>query len=426
MDDTSLALRDVFYVLQRRWRLILVATLAVGAGAAVVAYGFLRNQYTAVAHVEVVKSRSGIRTNRDDITALPLDTFTYYVREASAAREVMQRHGLDRRPSSLSLDQFLERVRVRQIRNTGLIEVAVTLPSATHSRDIALDLARGAIALNNELMEKEKSQSVLMQEKEYLRVAREFEDVRNRWRRESMVADVRGLQEELHALGQLLRDVGNERAISAARWRDRAARVDAVLPYLEGPEAVPEIFSTTRSISEYQDLQDLFEGVLEHVAPGARPFDLLPVHVVTEQRNRVHDELTILLNTWRAERDGYKAAIDILDVSAEEIRGMLHDVEVRLASGEVVVKSLEKEFEVVSNQLGLQGQFLTEAAARVISERQELRLLGYPQVPERKSAPRRSLIVLSAMLVAAGAGTFLFLVIDMAALAAEAQHGPPA
>lgn len=416
-DEAAIHLNDLVAVLQRRWQLVLSVVIGVGVVAAAVTFGLLPDEYAAVAYVEVVKSRSGLRTGQNDITALPLDTFTYYVKEASAAHTVMQQYGLREPPYRLRLEQFLDRVRVRQLRNTSLIEIAVTLRSATAARNVVLDLARHAIDLNNALLAKEKLQSFQMQAQEYERVRQSHRELGEALRRVSMAADARALQEQLHAMGLALQQVETERSLAASLFANRDARVRATEPLLSGPSAYPEVFSTTRSISEYQDLQDLLEGVLEEKAPKARVFDLLPVHVVTEQRNRIYDELAIQLATWRAERDGYKAQVEVLDASAADLRQRMHEAEVLLSSGEIRVQTMTKAFDEMTSQLGLQGQFLTEAAARVIAERQELRLLGEPVVPEKKSGPRRGLIILVAMLVSGAAVTFFCLLAELVAMA---------
>lgn len=417
MDDSAIDLRELVAVLRQRWPLVAAVTLGVGVIAALVAAA-LPNQYTATAYIEVAKSRTGTLTGRDEA----LDTFTYYVREQSALRETMAKHGLDQPPHAMPVHVFERRVNVRQVRNTGLIEVSVTLGDPVMARDVALELSERAIALNNALLEKEKEQSVKLQQTEYDRVFARFEDVRDRYQQQSMTADARALNEQLMSLGVLLRNIEHERALAAAGHRDREARVRSLYPALHGPEAIGPVYSVTRSISEYQDHQNLLEGVLETAAPKARPFDLLPVTVVVQERNPAFDELQVHYQTWKAERDGYAAQVAILDASAHDVLKRMHDVETRLMQGQVLVEALEKEFEKVSDILRLQLQFLNEAAARVISERQDLRLLGEPRAPERKSGPQRTAIVMISMLFAAGAATFFCVVLDLAALASRRQE----
>jgi uncharacterized protein involved in exopolysaccharide biosynthesis len=422
MDEASISLLDLLAVFQRRWRLILAITLAVGIGAGLVAFLVLHNQYTAVGLLEVAKSRSGSRTNRDDITALPLDTFIYYVTERGLVHDVLQRFKLDQPPLEYSLDDFLERIQVRQIRNTNLIEVSVTLHEPKLARDVAEKLCRQAITLNGALLQQEIERSAGLQRMEFERIVSQVREVRDRWQQTSIEADAQALKEELMSLGGLLREVETERAVASAMFHDRAQRVKVLQPLFEGPDAIGPVFAATRSISEYQDLQDLMEGVLEDVAPGARPFDLLPVYVTTEERNRLYDELMVKLKTWQAERDGYKAQVNVLDASAADVLQRMNTVENRLVSGVVLIDALEEEFRKLAEIMKMQAQHVMEATARVVSERQDIRLLGPPQLPEKKSGPRRTLIVFGAMLVALVGVTLVCMVLELAALAAVSRQ----
>lgn len=142
---------DVLQILLKKRKPIIIGTLI--AAVITLAIGFIiPKSYKASASMIISESKTG----SDGVLSNYFNPRYYYtfegvVKNKDIAKKVIEKFGLDKEPYEMSVDDFIENIKVSLLRNSKLIELDVFFNDASKAAEIANYLAKEAVELNNSM-----------------------------------------------------------------------------------------------------------------------------------------------------------------------------------------------------------------------------------------------------------------------------------
>jgi capsular polysaccharide biosynthesis protein len=153
MED-ELTLMDVFKVLARRWKLIVAVTLIPTILVAGVLLFTVQPTFTSTAVVMVSESKATVTVTNPDQLADPLVNlpkasvvaYQSLARDPSLSLEVIDKAGLTGEPYNMTVRKLAEAVKISSVKDSGLIQIDVTLGDKDKAALAANALAEGLVA----------------------------------------------------------------------------------------------------------------------------------------------------------------------------------------------------------------------------------------------------------------------------------------
>jgi capsular polysaccharide biosynthesis protein len=154
MED-ELTLMDVFKVLARRWKLIVVVTLIPTIVVAGVLLVFAKPTYTSTAMVIVSDTKPTVTLQDPNqlgatMVTLPTASIVAYqnlAKDPALSQQVIDKAGLAGEPYNMTVAKLASAVKVSSVANSGLIQIDVTLADKDKAALVANALAQGLVAL---------------------------------------------------------------------------------------------------------------------------------------------------------------------------------------------------------------------------------------------------------------------------------------
>lgn len=389
MPDTDITLQSVIRIFTRRWRWVVGFSALVLVVVYLAALILLEDQYTAGVKLLISKSKVGEKTMPIDYTMLELETYASLLKNRNSLARALESFGLDQPPFGYGLKRLEECVKVRQPRNTDLLELEVTLPDPDKARQVANFLAEEAIRRNFELLQLESQQSrellrgeVLESHAALVQAASNLSEFMRQARTTTSEGFIENAQKSIWNLKQ-------DRSFNVSLREESQARVEVLQAILEKQ---PEIRELKRSISSEQEFQD----VLRDLSPNVPVERLLGIEMKNESFDLAYYEAKKAWIEASAELHGASAHVAAMEAEIERL-----EEQIRLAERELATKTrLEEELKIAS--FAFEGIAKREAEARstVTSERQNLTVIDPAVLPERASGPNRPAIALSAAVFA--------------------------
>ncbi len=202
-EDKRLFLGKRWLPLRKRFRLIVLCTLAAAAGAGLLSFWQPR-LYRATTHLLLAESKLA------DIDS-KTTSFVYYevlrsyetlINNDYLVSKTIQKLDLQKAPYELSVDSFRRRgiLRVELSKNTRLLEVDVEFPNPQLAAEICNYFVNQAVAFNEELNSRDAEKARLFLKEQLDRAAQNMEVARNRLLEFNQSSAIEGLRESVRSL----------------------------------------------------------------------------------------------------------------------------------------------------------------------------------------------------------------------------------
>ena len=202
-EDKRLFLGKRWLPLRKRFRLIVLCTLAAAAGAGLLSFWQPR-LYRATTHLLLAESKLA------DIDS-KTTSFVYYevlrsyetlINNDYLVSKTIQKLDLQKAPYELSVDSFRRRgiLRVELSKNTRLLEVNVEFPNPQLAAEICNYFVNQAVAFNEELNSRDAEKARLFLKEQLDRAAQNMEVARNRLLEFNQSSAIEGLRESVRSL----------------------------------------------------------------------------------------------------------------------------------------------------------------------------------------------------------------------------------
>lgn len=401
MAETDITLQSLIHVLTRRWKWVFGFSLLVLVVVYIMTTVLLDDQYTASVKLLVSKSKVGDKPNPIDYTMLELDTYVHLATSRDSLAAAMEKFGLAEPPFEYRLEDFEQCVEVKQLRNTDLLQILVTLDDPGRAQQVADFLAERAVENNFDLLKRESEQSRQLFEGE---VKEAHEHVRQTAASLSeFMAEAQTLPSEdmIQSSQEALWKMKQDLAFNETLREESYAKIKALKTIVERE---PETRRLRRAISDEQDLLD----VVRDREPDRDVEGLLSIQIESENVNYAYDKARAELIDASKSFAGAAAHVTTM---ASEIEDM--ESEIRLAEQELAQKKrLEEELRVAIISFEDIAKKNAETRTLIASERQDLKIIEHAIVPGKPSGPNRPLIAVSAAFFAFVASLLISLGLD--------------
>ncbi len=219
----SFNLYELIADLLRRWRLIAAACGA--AALLAVALSLLSpKQYTAVSRI-VIEPAAGTDARASMVVSPQylesLKTYEHFVSGDSLFRKALDHFGLRSTAPQRSIESWKRRVlQVGMVRNTKVMEIAVTLPDPTKAQAMAQFLASGAIEAGQALNRESYEGRMRLAEANLESSAKALKASEEEWSRLARTEPLEPVEAEVQTLEALLHRI--DRTLLNAEMRDAA------------------------------------------------------------------------------------------------------------------------------------------------------------------------------------------------------------
>lgn len=369
-DETGPGLRR--YVLTLWERRVAIGVVTAACGAVGLGLGLLSPpSYLATATIAVSQSKVG-----DQVTATSgpaTASFVPLVRNHNTAKTVIEKHGLDKPPHSLTAFTFLDRVfTVAEVRNTNLLTASAVLPDAKLAADVVNDMASAAVELSHNLSQQEavRARDIIgihvkeLNDRLEATQARLLDFQRTN-QVELLRGDVESLLEQRKELTSLLVNLAAERG------------------RLEGAERELKARSRTTSVTKSIDS----DPAMMEAARESGQKTLLGLELRTESPNHVFESLDQEVAAGRAN----VAALEKQRAQLADVNHLGSAKQSRLTAlyqQENALERLKLDFDLAKNAYAAATARFENATLQVASRSAELQVVDPAVPPDRPFAPR--------------------------------------
>jgi uncharacterized protein involved in exopolysaccharide biosynthesis len=217
------------HYLRRRSRFILVVCVAAGTLALLVSL-LLPKQFTATASIVIDPPAGTDPRNSLSVTPIYLESLRSY--EIFASGNTLFQRALDkfhlRDPqSTVPLESLKSRVlKVTKIRDTNILEIAITLPDARQAQSLAQYLADETVTLNRNANRENDRDLISRAEEQFADAQKVLEEERKSWREFSSRNPVEVLRVEIEAQTTLLQRLQRDLADAKAEVAELTGHAD--------------------------------------------------------------------------------------------------------------------------------------------------------------------------------------------------------
>lgn len=198
----SFSLSEYFRYLNSKWRWIGASAVVAGTVALVISL-VLPSQYTATARLIVEPPAGADARTPQVVTPQYLESLRTYESLAtsdSLFERAIKHFDLRRLKPGRSIESWKRStLRAGFVRNTKVLEIAVTLPDASMAQRMARFLAEGTIALSRELQRNADQELIGEAEKEFSAGQKAFDELEAQWSRALRSENKEALQSEIYA-----------------------------------------------------------------------------------------------------------------------------------------------------------------------------------------------------------------------------------
>ena len=159
MTESEITIQTLIRILTRRWKPVVGFSVLVLVLVYLASLALQKSQYTSTVKLLVSKSKVSQRNMPVDNTMMEPDTFVHLIKSRDSLQRALEELKLSSPPLNMKVRSLESAVTVRQLRNTDLLELAVTLPDAAKAMELANYLADLAIEKNFALLGRESDQS---------------------------------------------------------------------------------------------------------------------------------------------------------------------------------------------------------------------------------------------------------------------------
>jgi polysaccharide biosynthesis transport protein len=224
------AFRYIRYI-QSRWRLV-AASCGIAVALTLAVSLAMTPQYTSTAHLLIDPPAGG--DSRITVAVSPvylesLKTYEHFAASDSLFQKALDELGLRRRLGSGPIESLKKKIlKVAMVRNTRILEIAVTLPDARMAQALARRIAESAVALNHDMLSQASREILDGLEQQVVEARKRLAESDVAWQRLAASEPIEDLRAAMESGARLREDleqqaVGTELEISGAVDRARQA-----------------------------------------------------------------------------------------------------------------------------------------------------------------------------------------------------------
>ncbi|MCX6827556.1 MAG: hypothetical protein NTV06_09900 [candidate division Zixibacteria bacterium] len=282
-------------------------------------------------------------------------------------------------------------ISVKTVQNSMLVRLDVDLNNPQLATDIANYLANSAVELNLKLNQKDTGEAQKFLKEEVNKIELELKasekDLLD-FQKQARMADLRKQTETLLAMKSSLSQQLTDTEVSLSGEEGKLKRLEEEIK-TRGP-----IITLSKSIMDDSYYQQLLSAVT-----SSQQKDILHLSLKSEAINEAYGKMDQDLVSSRGQVDQLKSRGKTLANSLGKIDQELKTRQITLASQGMEEQRLNNRFQLASSVYQDFRRKLEEANINVVATSQDLKILDPAITPSSPIKPRKSIIVMVALLV---------------------------
>jgi len=217
--------------LRRRFRLIVVCSVAAALGAGILSF-WQPKLYRATTHLLLAESKlADLESKATNFVYYELlRSYETLINNDYLVSRTIQKLELQRAPYALTVDSFRRRrvLKVELSKNTRLLEVIVEFPNAQLAAEICNYFVQQAVVFNEELNSRDAEKARLFVKEQLDRARQSMEVARNRLLEFSQTSTIEGLRESVRSMLAEKSENETELASLHLEWTRNAAKKESL------------------------------------------------------------------------------------------------------------------------------------------------------------------------------------------------------